>query len=157
MTFTETVDSAGLVVPIVLAVMFLLPWLPGARDGIISIYDAGMFAVYLIVLAWGVVRIVGGKETIGWELVVIAAGCFGWRMYWLFSQYERKLRGPNAFAAVTKADSPRVDPAPFALSPEEEQEREEERFMRRMNWRMNGVIGAAAILFFLIWLIYRTQ
>jgi hypothetical protein len=42
-----------LVVPIVLAVMLLLPMLPNTKGGIRSIYDAGMFAVYNIVLAWG--------------------------------------------------------------------------------------------------------
>ena len=27
-------------------------FVPSARSGIVSIYDAGMFAIYLIVLAW---------------------------------------------------------------------------------------------------------
>jgi hypothetical protein len=91
MTFSETVDSAWVVVPIMLVVMFLLPMLP--RTGIMSIYDGGMFAVYLIVLAWGVLRIVEGKETAGWMLIILAAGLFGWRLYDLINQIDRKLRG----------------------------------------------------------------
>ena len=47
MTFSETVDCAWVVTPIVLTVVFLLP---KGRGVIISVYDAGMFAVYLIVL-----------------------------------------------------------------------------------------------------------
>jgi hypothetical protein len=80
MTFTETIDSGWLVSTIVLIVMFLLPMLPRARSGIISIYDAGIFAVYLVVLAWGVLTVVEGKETVGWILiikrqVVLVGGC----------------------------------------------------------------------------------
>jgi len=29
-------------------------FVPSARSGIVSIYDAGMFAIYLIVLAWAI-------------------------------------------------------------------------------------------------------
>ena len=95
MTFTETVDSVWVVVPIVLVVMFLLPMLPRAKDGIMSIYDAGIFAVHLIVLAWGVLMIVEGKEAVGWALIIVAAGCFGSRLYYVLNQFERKLLTPG--------------------------------------------------------------
>jgi hypothetical protein len=46
------------------------PFVPSARSGIVSIYDAGMFAIYLylIVLAWGVTRIVDGERPPGMGL-----------------------------------------------------------------------------------------
>jgi hypothetical protein len=59
---------------------------PSARSGIVSIYDAGMFAIYLIVLAWGVTRIVEGERTRGWGLIIAAAVGFGQRMYFLFNR-----------------------------------------------------------------------
>jgi hypothetical protein len=45
-----------------------------------------MFAIYLIVLAWGVTRIVDGERTRGWGLVIVAAVGFGQRMYFLFNR-----------------------------------------------------------------------
>jgi hypothetical protein len=54
---------------VVLTVIHL--FVPSARSGIASIYDAGMFAIYLIVLAWGVTRIVEGERTRGWEDVFL--------------------------------------------------------------------------------------
>jgi hypothetical protein len=43
------------------------------------------------------------------------------------------------------------------LTPDEEQEREREEqlFMRRMRRRETWIIGASVILFCLIWLVYR--
>ena len=61
-------------------------FVPSARSGIVSIYDAGMFAIYLIVLAWGVTRIVEGERTRGWGLIIVAAVGFGQRMYFLFNR-----------------------------------------------------------------------
>jgi hypothetical protein len=52
---------------VVLTVIHL--FVPSARSGIVSIYDAGMFAIYLIVLAWGVTRIVDGERSRGWGLL----------------------------------------------------------------------------------------
>jgi hypothetical protein len=149
MTFTDNLIVVWVVLGIFLIVIPI--YLPSARGSIISPYEAGMFAVYLIVIAWGVLRVVGGAETAGWSAIILAAGLFGWRLYWLFLQYERKVH-PNHFAAVNKGDWPKLE-----LSPEEEQEREHEQFMRRMGRRMNWITGAAAILFFLIWLVYRKQ
>jgi len=69
---------------VVLTVVHL--FVPSARSGIVSIYDAGMFAIYLIVLAWGVTRIVDGERTRGWGLIIVAAVGFGQRMYFLFNR-----------------------------------------------------------------------
>jgi hypothetical protein len=69
---------------VVLTVIHL--FVPSARSGIVSIYDAGMFAIYLIVLAWGVTRIVEGERTRGWGLIIVAAVGFGQRMYFLFNR-----------------------------------------------------------------------
>jgi len=69
---------------VVLTVVHL--FVPSARSGIVSIYDAGMFAIYLIVLAWGVTRIVEGERTRGWGLIIVAAVGFGQRMYFLFNR-----------------------------------------------------------------------
>ena len=57
--------------------MFLLP---KGRGVIISVYDAGMFAVYLIILAWDVPRIIEGSETWGWVLVQIARRASKWTL-----------------------------------------------------------------------------
>jgi len=77
--------------------LFILPWLTsgsatyGANDrcpdrpssnypasaksdGIMSLYDAGIIAVYLVVLASGVLRVVDGEETLGWIEIIVAAG-----------------------------------------------------------------------------------
>ena len=69
---------------VVLTVIHL--FVPSARSGIVSIYDAGMFAIYLIVLAWGVTRIVEGERTRGWGLIIVAAVGFGQRMYFWFNR-----------------------------------------------------------------------
>jgi hypothetical protein len=69
---------------VVLTVIHL--FVPSARSGIVSIYDAGMFAIYLIVLAWGVTRIVEGERTRGCGLIIVAAVGFGQRMYFLFNR-----------------------------------------------------------------------
>ena len=71
---------------VVLTVIHL--FVPSARSDIVRIYDAGMFAIYLIVLAWGVTSIAGGEHW-GWSLISIAAVGFGQRMYFLFNR-ERK-------------------------------------------------------------------
>jgi hypothetical protein len=92
MTVADKVAVAWVVGGIILIVIPL--FLPKARVGGISLYDAGMLAVCLVVLAWGVLIIVDGKQTMGWLLIITAGGLFGWRMYWLFRQYERKMRGP---------------------------------------------------------------
>jgi len=89
MTFPDMVTVAWFFGLVVLnAIPAFLP----SRGSNISLFDAGMFAAYLVVIAWGAVRIVEGKQT-GWTLVITAAGCFAWRLYWLFLEYERKLRG----------------------------------------------------------------
>ena len=67
---------------VVLTVIHL--FVPSARSGIVSIYDAGMFAIYLIVLAWGATRIADGVQ--GWGLIIVAAVGFGQRMYFLFNR-----------------------------------------------------------------------
>jgi hypothetical protein len=90
MTFSDKVIVAWLVGLVILNV--IPAYLPIARGGIISLYDAAMFAVYLVVLAWGSVTIVEGEPRDGWITVVGVAVLFGWRLYWLFLQYERKLR-----------------------------------------------------------------
>jgi hypothetical protein len=54
-----------------------------------------MFAVYLVVLAGGVVRISEAREIWGWTLVITAASLFGWRLYSVLNQIERKLRFPG--------------------------------------------------------------
>jgi hypothetical protein len=69
---------------VVLTVIHL--FVPSARSAIASIYDAGMFAIYLIVLAWGVTRIVEGEWTRGWGLIIVAAVGFGQRMYFWFNR-----------------------------------------------------------------------
>jgi len=73
MTMTESTLAAGFIVIMVISV--LLP----RGDGI-SAYDAGMFAFYLVALAWGILR---AKN--GWVLIIAAAGLFGWRMYSVFN------------------------------------------------------------------------
>jgi hypothetical protein len=93
MTFADKVAVVWVVGGIFLIV--IPQFLPNARVGGITLYDAGMFAVCLVVLAWGVLTIVDGKHAMGWLLIIAAAGLFGWRMYWLFRQYERKMRGPG--------------------------------------------------------------
>jgi hypothetical protein len=45
-----------------------------------------MFAIYLIVLAWGATRIADGVETQGLGLIIVAAVGFGQRMYFLFNR-----------------------------------------------------------------------
>jgi hypothetical protein len=62
--------------------------LVSSRSGIISLYDAGMFSIYLVCLVWGAIKIVGGEVTWGWIWVVTAAGLFGSRMYFVLN--ERK-------------------------------------------------------------------
>jgi hypothetical protein len=69
---------------VVLTVIHL--FVPSARSDIVRIYDAGMFAIYLIVLAWGATRISDGVETQGWGLIIVAAAGFGQRMYFLFNR-----------------------------------------------------------------------
>ena len=69
---------------VVLTVIHL--FVPSARSGIVRIYDAGMFAIYLIVLAWGATRLADGVETQGWGLIIVAAVGFGQRMYFLFNR-----------------------------------------------------------------------
>jgi hypothetical protein len=64
--------------------------LPKARGGIISVYDAGMLSIYLVALAWGAIKVVGGEETEGWLFIITAAGLFGSRMYRVFNKNERK-------------------------------------------------------------------
>jgi hypothetical protein len=56
---------------------------------VISAYDAGMFALYLVVLAWGVLRVVDGEQRNGWALIITAAGLFGWRMYSVFNDRKQ--------------------------------------------------------------------
>jgi hypothetical protein len=80
MTLSEWIFAAF----VVLTVIHL--FVPSARSGIVSIYDAGMFAIYLIDLAWGVARIVDGERTRGWGLIIVAAVGFGQRMYFLFNR-----------------------------------------------------------------------
>jgi hypothetical protein len=69
---------------VVLTVIHL--FVPSARSVIVRISDTGMFAIYLIVLAWGVTRIVDGVETQGWGLIIVAAAGFGQRMYFWFNR-----------------------------------------------------------------------
>jgi hypothetical protein len=72
----------------VIAIMVISALVP--RGEVISAYDAGMFALYLVVLAWGVLRVVDGQQTTGWVLIVTAAGLFGWRMYSVFNDRKEK-------------------------------------------------------------------
>jgi len=69
---------------VVLTVIHL--FVPSARSGLVSIYDSGMFAIYLIVLAWGVRKFFCGEQTRGWGLIIVAAAGFGQRMYFLFNR-----------------------------------------------------------------------
>ena len=78
MTMTESTLAAGFIVIMVISV--LLP----RGDGICA-YDAGMFAFYLVALAWGILRVVAGEPKNGWVLIIAAAGLFGWRMYSVFN------------------------------------------------------------------------
>jgi len=78
MTMTESTLAAGFIVIMVISV--LLP----RGDGI-SAYAAGMFAFYLVALAWGILRVVAGEPKNGWVLIIAAAGLFGWRMYSVFN------------------------------------------------------------------------
>src|SRR6516225_4529059 len=57
-------------------------FLPRTRRSLISIYDAGMFAIIVVLLAWGVLRVVVGNETEGWSTIILAAGLFGWKIYY---------------------------------------------------------------------------
>jgi hypothetical protein len=91
MTFLDKVVAAFFVGLIILSVIPM--YLPSARGRVISLYDAGMFAVYLIVLAWGVATIVDGKETMGWTMLFIASGLFGSRMYSVFNRTNANERG----------------------------------------------------------------
>jgi hypothetical protein len=62
--------------------------LPKERGGIISVYDAGMLSLYLVTLAWGAIKVVGGEETSGWVWIVSAAALFGSRMYRVFNNQK---------------------------------------------------------------------
>ena len=64
--------------------------LPRAREGTISVYNAGMLSIYLVALAWGAIKVVSGEETSGWFWIVTAAGLFGLRMYRVLNERERK-------------------------------------------------------------------
>jgi hypothetical protein len=77
-----------IVIPAFIGLMVLERRLPKPPGGIISLYDAGMFSIYLVCLVWGAIKIVGGEITVGWIWVVTVAGLFGWRMYTVFN--ERK-------------------------------------------------------------------
>ena len=57
-------------------------FLPRARRSLISLYDAGMFAIIAVLLARGVLRVVVGNETEGWSTIILAAGLFGWKIYY---------------------------------------------------------------------------
>jgi len=57
-------------------------FLPRTRRGVISLYDAGMFAIIVVLLAWGVLRVVVRNETDGWSVILLAAGLFGWMIYY---------------------------------------------------------------------------
>ena len=88
MTFSDKLAAACFVGLIILNVIPM--YLPSARGRVISLYDAGMFAIYLVVLAWGAGKIGASEGADGWALVILSAGLFGWRMYSVFNQHERK-------------------------------------------------------------------
>ena len=52
----------------------------------VALTDAGLFAAYLVVLAWGVLTVFEG-ETMGLLMIIVLAGLFGWRMHVLFNQH----------------------------------------------------------------------
>jgi hypothetical protein len=79
-----------IVIPACVALTIIDLLLPKARRGIISVYDAVMLSIYLVGLAWGIIKVAGGEETSGWLWIVTAAACFGLRMYTLLNQLERK-------------------------------------------------------------------
>ena len=57
-------------------------FLPRTSRSLISLYDAGMFAIIVVLLARGVLRVVVGNETEGWSMIILAAGLFGWKIYY---------------------------------------------------------------------------
>ena len=89
MSITETPEWPVLAVWIIVVAIDL--FVPKTKGVTISPYDAGMFALYLVALAWGATRVgISGHETAGWSVVILAAGLFGRRLYLLFNQRERK-------------------------------------------------------------------
>ena len=59
--------------------------------------DAGMFAIIVVLLAWGVLRVVVRNETEGWSMIILAAGLFGWKIYYrlmprVFPQHPEQKR-----------------------------------------------------------------
>ena len=71
--------------------------LPRTRRSLISLYDAGMFAIIVVLLARGVLRVVVRNETEGWSMIILAAGLFGWKIYYrlmprVFPQHPEQKR-----------------------------------------------------------------
>ena len=72
-------------------------FLPRTRRSVVSLYDAGMFAIIVVLLAWGVLRVVVRNETEGWSTIILAAGLFGWKIYYrlmarVFPQHPEQKR-----------------------------------------------------------------
>ena len=80
---------AWIVIPVLVVLTIIDRRRPKARGDTISVYDAGMLSVYLFVLAWGVIKVVGGEEAGGWLWIVTAAALFGTRMYFILNERKR--------------------------------------------------------------------
>ena len=84
MSITELLpDRFGHALFAVWIVLFAIElFLPRTRRSLISLYDAGMFAIIVVLLARGVLRVVVGNETEGWFTIILSAGLFGWKIYY---------------------------------------------------------------------------
>jgi hypothetical protein len=69
MTFTDKVVAVCFIGLVILNVIPM--YLPSTRGSIISLYDAGMFAVYLVVLSWW------GDVLLAWDVDCYASISFG--------------------------------------------------------------------------------
>ena len=99
MSITELLpDRFGHALFAVWIVLFAIDvFLTRTRRSVVSPYDAGMFAIIVVLLAWGVLRIVVRSETEGWSMIILAAGLFGWKIYYrwmarVFPQHPEQKR-----------------------------------------------------------------
>jgi hypothetical protein len=99
MSITELLpDRFGHALFAVWIVLFAIDvFLPRTRRSVVSLYDAGMFAIIVVLLAWGVLRVAVRNETEGWSMIILAAGLFGWKIFYrlmlrVFLQHPKQKR-----------------------------------------------------------------
>jgi hypothetical protein len=68
------------IVLVLIALSAISAFVPKAHEGVLSFYNAGLLALYLVILAYGAIRVAEGEET-GWVIIVAVAGFFGHRMH----------------------------------------------------------------------------